>query len=291
MRAIREEIRDPLRELPEQREVIHLLRKKSKRGQRQWKYRAVSIAAIAVFLFVWYLCTDVLELTSRMVLPSPVRVVETLIDKFTNRNPDGATLLQHLGASLQIAMSGYLIGALIGIPLGIAMAWNKKADMCARPLFDLIRPVPGIAWIPVMIVMFGIGLLSKAMVIFLSSFTAMVINSYSGIKQTKMVHLWVGQTFGGNRWQLLFRVAIPSALPMILTGLRVALGSAWGALVAAEMLASSRGLGFMIQQSRGIGRPDVIIAGMIAIGAVGALLTWLLTLLERTVLKGGVGDE
>ena len=69
MRAIREEIRDPLRELPEQREVIHLLRKKSKRGQRQWKYRAVSIAAIAVFLFVWYLCTDVLELTSRMVLP------------------------------------------------------------------------------------------------------------------------------------------------------------------------------------------------------------------------------
>ena len=101
------------------------------------------------------------------------------------------------------------------------------------------------------------------------------------------MHLWVGQTFGATRLQQLFRIAIPSALPMILTGLRVALGNSWGALVAAEMLASSRGLGFMIQQNRGIGRPDVIIAGMIAVGIVGALLTWILSLIERAVLKGG----
>lgn len=196
-------------------------------------------------------------------------------------------MLQHLGASLKVAMSGYLIGAVIGMPLGIFMAWNRKIELFFEPIFDLIRPIPGIAWIPVMIVIFGIGLLSKAMVIFLSSFTAMVINSYSGIKQTKTVHLWVGQTFGATNAQLLFKVAIPSALPMILTGLRVALASSWGALVAAEMLASSRGLGFMIQQSRGLGRTDVIISGMIAIGIVGALLTWLLTLLEKAILKGG----
>jgi NitT/TauT family transport system permease protein/taurine transport system permease protein len=256
------------------------------RGQAG-KYFLVSLVTIFLFLLFWYLVTDVYKVYSRGVLPSPVRVATTFVEKFYKRSPDGATMLQHLGASLQVAMSGYLIGIVIGIPLGIAMAWSKAADMFARPLFDLIRPIPGIAWIPVMIVLFGIGLLSKAMVIFLSSFTAAVINSYSGIKQTKAVHLWVGRTFGASRMQLLFRIAIPSALPMILTGLRVALGSSWGALVAAEMLASSRGLGFMIQQSRGIGRPDVILAGMIAIGIVGAFFTWLLTLLERAILKGG----
>lgn len=258
-----------------------------KSRRHEIKYYLVSIAAIFLFLLAWYLATDVFKLYSRGVLPSPIRVATTFVEKFYKRAPDGATMLQHLGASLQVAMSGYMIGIVIGVPLGISMAWSKTADMFARPLFDLIRPIPGIAWIPVMIVLFGIGLLSKAMVIFLSSFTAAVINSYSGIKQTKAVHLWVGRTSGATQMQLLFRIGIPSALPMILTGLRVALGSSWGALVAAEMLASSRGLGFMIQQSRGIGRPDVILAGMIAIGIVGAFFTWLLTLLERAILKGG----
>ncbi|MBR5488792.1 MAG: hypothetical protein IKV72_03735 [Firmicutes bacterium] len=97
---------------------------------------------------------------------------------------------------MKVALSGYFIGVVIGVPLGIAMAWFKPVDYFVTPLFDLLRPVPGIAWLPVMIVLFGIGLLSKAMVIFLSAFIACVINSYSGIKNTKPVHLWVGQTFG-----------------------------------------------------------------------------------------------
>lgn len=255
--------------------------------KKSFLYPLVTAATIAVFLLVWYFVTDVYHMVPSNMLPSPVKVFQTFIAKFHDTKPDGATMLQHLGASLQVALSGYFIGVVVGIPLGILMAWSEKADMFLRPIFDLIRPVPGIAWIPVMIILFGIGLLSKAMVIFLSSFTACVINSYSGIKQTKTVHLWVGQTFGATNLQLLLRVAVPSSLPMLLTGLRVALGSSWGALVAAEMLASTRGLGFMIQQSRGLLRPDVIIAGMIAIGIVGAFLTYLLTVLERFILKGG----
>lgn len=256
-------------------------------NKKNSRYIILSIVTIMFFIFVWYLATDVFKVASTTMLPSPLKVLKTFIIKFYNRNPDGATMLQHLGASMQVALSGYLMGVVVGFPLGIFMAWNKKADMFIRPLFDLIRPIPGLAWIPVMIVLFGIGLMSKAMVIFLSSFTVCVINAYSGINQTKSVHLWVGQTFGATSRQLLYRVAIPTSLPMLLTGLRVALGSSWGALVAAEMLASTRGLGFMIQQSRGLGRPDVIIAGMIAIGLVGAFLTYLLTLLEKSVLKGG----
>ena len=255
--------------------------------KKNYVYLIISALTITLLLLAWYLITDVFGAVSSKMLPSPVKVANTFIAKFYQTKPDGATMLQHLAASLQVALSGYLIGIVVGIPLGIWMAWSKTADRFLRPIFDLIRPVPGIAWIPVMIVLFGIGLFSKAMVIFLSSFTACVINSYSGIKQTKMVHLWVGRTFGASNWQLLFKVAIPSSLPMLLTGMRVALGSSWGALVAAEMLASTRGLGFMIQQSRGLLRTDVIIAGMIAIGLVGAFITWLLTLFEKMILKGG----
>ena len=196
-------------------------------------------------------------------------------------------MLVHLAASLKVALSGYLIGLLVGIPLGICMAWYKKFDWFARPLFDLIRPVPGIAWIPLMIILFGIGLLSKSMVIFISSFTACVINSYSGIKQTESVHLWVGQIYGASNSTQLFKIAIPTALPMIMTGMKAALGTSWGALIAAELLASTKGLGFMIQQSRGLMRVDIIIAGMAMIGIVGALLGVLLNLLEKLVLRGG----
>ena len=255
--------------------------------KRITKYTLISVLAITIFLLAWYLATDVFHVTSTNSMPSPVKVIRTFIVKFYDPNPDGATMLQNLGASLQVALSGYSFGLIAGIPLGIAMAWYAKFDWFARPLFDIIRPIPGIAWIPVMISLFGIGLFSKAMVIFLSSFTACLISAYSGIKQTKDVHLWVGQTFGASNWQLLTKIAIPTAIPMILTGMRVALAASWGALIAAELLASTRGLGFMIQQARGVLRPDVIIAGMIAIGLVGAFLTYVLTRVEKMFRKGG----
>ena len=250
-------------------------------------YIAISVLSLTLFFLLWWLCTDIFKLAPSSTLPSPVKVIRTFFVKLYDPAPDGATMIQHMSSSLQITLTGYVMGLLVGIPLGILMAWYKTLDMLVRPLFDLLRPIPGIAWIPLMIILFGIGMLSKAMVIFLTAFIACVVNSYTGVKQTKQVHLWVGQTFGASNFQLLIRVAVPTSLPMILTGMRVALGASWTALVAAELLASTRGLGFMIQQCRGLYRPDVIIAGMIAIGAIGAILTSLLGLLEKTVLKGG----
>ncbi len=249
-------------------------------------YIWVSCLSLAAFVFIWWLATGGLHLAAPQSLPSPVKTLVSFVKKFYTKAPEGATMLQHIWSSLQVALTGYFIGVAVGVPLGILMAWYENVDVFVRPLFDLLRPIPGIAWIPIMIVLFGIGLLSKAMVIFLSAFIACVVNSYSGIRQTKTVHLWVGQTFGASNFQLLTRIALPTALPLILTGMRVALGGAWSALVAAELVASTRGLGFMIQQCRGIFRPDVIIAGMIAIGLIGALLTWLLSLLEKVLTKG-----
>jgi NitT/TauT family transport system permease protein/taurine transport system permease protein len=255
-------------------------------GIKKKHYIWISVLSLVLFLGFWYFVTAVLKTFPKTTLPDPVTVFKTFIRKMTTTAPDGATLPQHIGSSLFIAMSGYILAVIIGTPLGIAMAWYKKADLFVRPIFDLIRPVPGIAWIPLMLVLFGIGNTSKIITVFLSAFIPCVLNSYTGIKQTKDVHLWVGQTFGASNFQMLIHIAIPTALPMIMAGVRVALASSWTCIVAAELLASVRGLGYMIQQARGIYRPDIIISGMIAIGLIGVLISWLLGILEKAVIKG-----
>jgi len=246
----------------------------------------LSVLSILLFVGGWYLCCDVLKMTKTTTLPGPVTIAKTFLVKLYSTAPDGATIFEHIFSSLKIAMSGWAMGVIIGTPLGIVMAWYKKIDLFVRPVFDLIRPVPGLAWIPLMILLFGIGMTSKIVTVFLSAFVPCVLNSYTGVRQTKDVHLWVGQTFGASNFQMLCHIAVPTALPLVMTGVRVALGASWTCIVAAEMLASTKGLGYMIQQARGIYRPDIIICGMIAIGIIGALFSWLLTVIEAQVVKG-----
>lgn len=254
--------------------------------KRKNNYWWLMVLSIVMFIGIWWLCCDVLKMTKSSTLPGPVTIWATFIKKLTSTAPDGATLPQHIFSSLKIAMSGWAMGVIVGTPLGILMAWYKKIDLFIRPVFDLIRPVPGLAWIPLMILLFGIGITSKIVTVFLSAFVPCVLNSYTGVRQTKDVHLWVGQTFGASNFQMLMNIAVPTARPLVMTGVRVALGASWTCIVAAEMLASTRGLGYMIQQARGIYRPDIIICGMIAIGAIGAVFSWILTVIEKKVVKG-----
>lgn len=253
-----------------------------------YKYKMISVCSVAGVIILWWLVTDILGLVSPMMLPSPEKVLNTFIYKLNGGvNPDGATLIQHIAASMKIALGGYVVGVVIGVPLGIAMAWSRKFEMFAKPLFDVIRPIPALAWIPLMILWLGIGYWSKVGIIFFAAFISATINSYTGIKRTNQVHLWVARTFGATNRQMLFKVAIPTALPMIFTGLRLALGSSWVALVAAELLAATRGLGYMIQVARMLGRPDVIVVGMITIGLIGYLLSAILEKLQHRFVKGG----
>lgn len=254
--------------------------------KKKAKYVMISLCSLGLFIFVWYLVTDILGVFKPQSLPSPTKVVTTLINKFTRRAPDGGTMLEHIWASLQLALYGFGLGAVIGIPVGIAMAWNRKADLLITPLFQFLRPIPPIAWIPLMLIFFGIGQTAKAAVIFVSTVTNCILNSYLGIKQTRDVHLWVARTFGASRKQMLFKVAIPSALPMIFAGLSLSMNLAWMSLVAAEMLAADKGLGYMIQYARMMARVDLVIAGMIMITIIGAILNKILTTIEHTVVKG-----
>lgn len=166
------------------------------------------------------------------------------------------------------------------------MAWYKPIDRIVRPIFDLIRPIPPIGLIPIMVLVFGIGLEAKVAVIFFSAFIPCVINAYSGIKETKDIHLWVARTFGATNGQMLRTIAIPTAMPMIFTGFRVALGASWMSLVAAELLAATRGVGYMIHISRTIGRADVIVVGMLVIGIIGSMLSMMFEFLEKKFVRG-----
>ena len=252
------------------------------------KYKIISVCSVLALILIWSLATDVFKLVSPMMLPSPIKVFNTFIYKLSGGlNPEGSSLISHILASLKIALGGYFVGVLIGVPLGIGMAWNEKFEMFAKPLFDIIRPIPALAWIPLMILWLGIGYSSKVGIIFFAAFISATVNTYAGIKSTNQVHLWVARTFGATRRQMLFKIAIPTALPSIFTGLRLALGSSWVALVAAEMLAATQGLGYMIQVARLLGRPDVIIVGMVTIGVIGFILSYGLERLQRKVIKRG----
>lgn len=255
---------------------------------KQMRLKILSVLSIMVFLTVWQLCTAVLQLVPPTSLPSPGTVLKTFVSKLTETAPDGATLGNHIAASLQVSLMGFLLGCVIGIPLGILMAWYQKFDLFAKPVFDFVRTIPSIAWIPIMIIMLGIGVLAKASIVFLSAFIPCVINSYTGIKATRNVHIWVAQTFGASRFTTLRKVAIPTALPYIFTGMKVSLNAAWTSLLAAEMLGSSKGLGFMIQMGRLLIRADVVVVGMITIGIIGFILSFGLDFLEATFVKGGV---
>ncbi len=274
------------------REGLRCLLRKLKREKKKQSYIWLSVLSLVLFFFIWWLFTEgSLGTIKENVLPGPVKVLRTLIDKFSNRNPDGATMQMHLWASLKITLIGYIIGCLVGVPLGIFMGWYEKADMFINPIFDFIRPIPGIAWTPLFILLFGIGMLPKVIVIALATFGPALVNTYTGIKQTKEVHIWVGQTFGASKFEILRKIAIPSSIPFVLTGMRVGLGVAWSTIIGAEMLAATAGLGYLINLCRGIYRPDIIIAAMICVGLIGAALGYLLTLLERQLMKGEDGND
>lgn len=248
------------------------------------KYALLSAAGILGFLLIWQAVVK-MGLVNEARLPTPVTILETLIYKVSNESPDGSVLMVNILASLQVALTGFLSAIVIGIPLGLFMGWWEYADRFIRPIFELIRPIPPIAWIPLVVVWMGIGLQAKALIIFFTAFVPCVINAYTGIKLTNKTLINVSKTFGASNFEIFYKVGIPSSLPMVFAGIRVALGNSWSTLVAAEMLAASAGLGYMIQIGRTVARPDIVIVGMVVIGAIGAILSGLLSLCERRLLK------
>ncbi|MBI4804387.1 MAG: ABC transporter permease [Desulfovibrio sp.] len=247
--------------------------------RRSLRENWISVVSFILFLVSWELICRLGIIGPYQLVP-PSDVVVIFFDKLMNPNPDGALLYEHSVTSLVVALSGFVAAAVIGVPLGLLMGWYQPLNLLVRPMFDAVRPIPPIAWIPIAILWLGIGLQAKAFIIFLAAFVPCVINSFTGIRLTNPVLIRVAQIYGASNWETFLKIGVPSAVPMVFTGLKLSLNAAWTTLVAAELLAASQGLGYMIQIGRRLARPDIIIVGMLTIGFLGALMSWGLTRFE-----------
>lgn len=261
---------------------LNALRKQRKVAST--KKAVLGICSIVGFFVLWQLLVTLGVINTRYIA-SPLEVIQGVIGKVTDPRPDGATLGTHILSSFQVAFSGFFLSIIIGAPLGLLMGWYKPVDKFFRPLFEVIRPIPPISWIPISILFLGIGVEAKAFIIFFSGFVPTLINSYTGVQLTNQTLINVGKTCGASNRKIFFTIGIPSAMPMVFAGFKLSLGNAWSTLVAAEMLAANSGLGYMIQMGRNFSRMDLIIGGMLIIGLLGILLSFIMELIESRVLK------
>ena len=243
----------------------------------------LSISGILFFFLLWEFFA-ISGIVDSKKLTDVLSVLKLFILKFSDPNPDGAVLLVNVWSSLEVALCGFGLAVVIGIPLGWLMGWYRGFDSFMRPIFEIIRPIPPVSWIPLTIVWLGVGLQAKAFIVFFAAFVPCLINSYTGINQTKEVLKNVGKTCGASYFTIFWKVGIPSSMTMTFAGVKVAIGNAWATLVAAEMLASSSGLGYMILMGRSYGRVDLVIMGIVVIGVLGVIISALINLLENAVL-------
>jgi ABC-type nitrate/sulfonate/bicarbonate transport system permease component len=180
-------------------------------------------------------------------------------------------LAAHVGASLLRALPGFAVGALLGTALALLAGVARALDEMLSPLVFLSYPVPKIVFLPIIMVWFGIGDVSKVVVIALACFYPAFINAYYGARSTRRILVWSALNMGASRRQLFLKVVVPSAMPMIMTGLRTALALAFIALFAAEMVGSRSGLGWLIKQAENSLRFDLMVVAIVAIAALGYL--------------------
>jgi taurine transport system permease protein len=240
----------------------------------------LSVATLVVVLALWWLVTA-LHLIAPLFLPPPQQVLHQLRVVASAQGFMDATLWQHLAASLGRILLALLAAVVIGVPTGIAMGLSKTAHGILDPLIELYRPVPPLAYLPLMVIWFGIGETSKILLIYLAIFAPVTLATLQGVKSAQQVRLRAAQSLGASRWQLLRFVILPGALPEILTGLRIGLGVGWSTLVAAELIAATRGLGFMVQSAGEFLATDVVLAGILVIALIAFGLELGLRTLQR----------
>ena len=215
-------------------------------------------------------------IVSPAVFPAPSAAVAGALARLTPGEIAG-----NVAVSLVRVVEGFAIGATLGIALALAAGWYRVFGNLIRPLIEVLRPIPPLAWIPMAIVWFGLGEPSKVFVIFLGAFFPVLTNAYRGVTGVDPVLVRAAQTMDISGPALLAKVIIPAAMPDIATGLRVGWGLSFGVLVAAELIAAESGMGFMIMNARQFGDVSVIVFGILLIGACNLATDWGLALLIR----------
>jgi taurine transport system permease protein len=241
-------------------------------------FATISIGSV---ISAWWLVTS-MRIVKPLILPPPADVLDGFLDIWHGYL--NVPFWHHFVASISVMLGGYLTAIVVGVPLGILMAWNRAIDCIVGPLLQVLRPIPPPAWIPLAILWFGIDYAGKIFIVVIAAVVPCILNSYLAIKQTPPELLNSARSLGASRHTLLFEVAIPSGLPMIMTGLRIALGISWASIVAAELVVSLAGFGFLIMNGYRNLESNIVFVGMIAVAVIGYVMNWVFLAIERWML-------
>ena len=247
--------------------------------RRQGRTGTVAAATVAATVAVWWAVTQA-GLVAPLFLPPPEAVLRQAARVWTEGFVD-STLAEHLAASLGRVFTALVVAVLTAVPTGIAIGLSPTARGVLEPLIEFYRPIPPLAYLPLVVIWFGIGELSKVLLIHLAVFAPVVIATAAGVRGVDPDRVNAARALGATPGQVVRLVVLPSALPDILTGIRIGLGAGWSTLVAAELVAATRGLGFMVQSAAQFLVTDVVVLGILVIAAVAFALELLVRLAQR----------
>ena len=224
------------------------------------------------------------------IVPTPWKVLQGWHDWIfaspgMGLNPYLGTWLSNVQYSSMRVSQGFALAALIGVPMGLLIGWSRLFSQLVDPMVQSLRPIPITAWLPFSIALFGIRDIGSVFLIFLGGFYAIVVNTTQGARDVDKNLMRAARMMGASSWTLLLRVVLPAALPNIFTGIRIGMGIAWTAVVAAEMVAVKSGLGYVLWDAYYVGRMDIVLADMASIGMMGYLSDRLIVITERRVLR------
>ncbi len=239
--------------------------------------------SVSLIVLIWFIVSS-LNIYSEYLLPSPLKVLTRFFSLLSNQ-----TLIEHVIISLQRVFSGYFIALVFAIIFAIVSLFYPKVMEFFDGIIQFFRNVPPLGLIPLLILWFGIGEKSKLIVIILASFFSMFLSIEKGFKSTDVKLLEVGKSFGFNRWKMFKKIIVPYAIPDVLVGMRVGMGYSYRAIIGAEMIAASSGLGYMINFARSMSQTDIVIVGIIVIGLLGYLCDLIFKKLIDILLKDTKG--
>ncbi|MFD1624083.1 ABC transporter permease subunit [Azospirillum griseum] len=242
----------------------------------------ISLTTGAALIGLWFLVSW-LRLVPPLFLPGPEEVLTQFL-AILDDGYAGATLGEHVSASLFRISTAALLAASFGIPLGLAMGLNRWVKGVFDTPIEFYWPLPPLAYLPLMIIWLGIGELSKIVLLTLAMFAPICLSAQAGVRSLPIERVNAALSLGATRWQLFLDIVLPSALPEILTGLRIGIGVGWSTLVAAELIAATRGIGFMIMSASHFLAADVVFVGIGVIAAWAFAFSYGMRLLERALV-------
>jgi taurine transport system permease protein len=245
--------------------------------------RLLSAIGLAGFFGLWTLIA-LSGLVQPQFLPTPLAVAQQFLE-LTHKPFAGYTLQTHLASSLGRFAMGFGLAVAIGVPLGLLMGWFRTLDAIVSPLFDALRFVAPIAWVPFAALWFGTGIGGPVLIIFSGAFPPCVINAYRGAKYVEPRFIEAARTLGASHLRIVTEVLLPASVPSIVAGLRISAGLGWQSLIGAELIVASSGIGYLMVKGQSNISTSIVMSGMIAIGIVGVIIDILLRALEARIQR------